>query len=137
MLSCTYAQLGLASIVGGLHAAPTATHSLVNGQHTSVALAHGDLAPQKTPGLVGVRQCLASGQQYSVAAHCGVGTHALPGVTQILVRGQQTSPAEHAFAFFASGQEKRKRKRRECDEQRREAFSEGSKQKKEGSKQKK
>ena len=97
----SHTQLGLLlSIVGGLHAAPTETHSFVRGQHTSVELAHLWVASQNTPGAVGVKQCLASGQQYSVALHCGVGAHTAPTATQILVRGQHTSPPVHAVASF-------------------------------------
>jgi len=48
---------------GGLHAAPTLTHSLVRGQQTSPSWQLPCPEPwQNTPGLVGVRQCRASGQ---------------------------------------------------------------------------
>ena len=54
--------------------------TLVRGQHVSSA-AHLAVAPQTLA--VGVRQCLASGQQYSVALHtvpdCGAPTSVKPG----------------------------------------------------------
>ena len=74
------------------------THSLRSGQQTWSA-AHEPWVPgpvQNLPGLTGVRQCLASGQQYSVAAHGEV--HGAPGVTQTLVSGQHTSPVPQACA---------------------------------------
>ena len=49
---------------------------------------------QNLPGVTGVRQCLASGQQNSVARHGEM--QAAPGVTQTLVSGQQTSPLPQA-----------------------------------------
>jgi len=53
---------------------------------------------QNLPGVImtGVRQCLASGQQNSVARHGEM--QAAPGVTQTFVSGQQTSPLPQAYA---------------------------------------
>tara|TARA_A100001015_G_scaffold284982_1_gene352039 strand:+ start:277 stop:531 length:255 start_codon:yes stop_codon:yes gene_type:complete len=75
------------------------------------------LGSQNTPGLVGVRQCNASGQQYS-SSLSQVDLQSTPeGSTQIFVKGQQTSPFEHASGpdaqewlvgvkhCFASGQQ--------------------------------
>ena len=82
---------------GAVQAAPTVTHSLRSGQQTSPE-PHDPWVPgpvQKVPGLTGVRQCFASGQQYSVSAAQG-DVQAAPGVTQTLVSGQHTSPVPHA-----------------------------------------
>ena len=56
---------------------------------------------QKTPGLTGLRQCFASGQQNDPASH--VDLHGAPAATQIFVSGQQTGNAEpsHIVAFLA------------------------------------
>ena len=100
---------------GGEQVSPAATQSLVSGQHTSLLL-QLDASVQKTPGLVGLRQALASGQQYVPESAQGVWQSA-PGLTQILVSGQHTSPSPHAVAsalqlvlvgvrhFLASGQQ--------------------------------
>ena len=48
---------------------------------------------QRVPGFTGVRQCLASGQQYESSAQ-GV-THSAPTSTHNLVRGQQACLSEH------------------------------------------
>ena len=55
-----------ASAHGDVHALPTATQIFVSGQHT--------LPPEQSPlsahdVFVGVRQCFASGQQYSEEEH--------------------------------------------------------------------
>jgi hypothetical protein len=87
---------------GGAQATPTVTHSLTTGQHVW-PLGHGAVAEHKKPGFVSVRQCLAAGQQNSVALHAAGGVHAAPGVTQSLVRGQQTSPVGHVEPALAQG----------------------------------
>merc|ERR1719199_1506615 len=53
---------------GGVHLSPTATHSCVIGQQTSSDL-QSEAPLHKVPGLVGVKQCFAAGQQYSVFLH--------------------------------------------------------------------
>jgi hypothetical protein len=73
-----------------------ATHIFVTGQHTSPLSPHASLSfgLQNTPGFTGVKQCFASGQQYSSTPH-GV-SHGFPGLTQIFVNGQHTSPFAQA-----------------------------------------
>ena len=109
---------GCLSTTAGVHGLPTFTQSFVNGQHTSPLLQESlFVGSQNTPGFVGVRQCSASGQQYSsLLSH--VDLQATPlGFTQIFVSGQQTSPLEHVVGSeaherfvgvrhcFASGQQ--------------------------------
>merc|ERR1712139_533346 len=75
---------------GDLHAAPTFTQSFVNGQHVGrpvLSQAFGSAAHEIFEA---VRQCLASGQQYSLLEQAGGATQSAPGLTQSLVTGQQT-----------------------------------------------
>jgi hypothetical protein len=53
------------------------------------------------PGLTGVKQCNASGQQYDVAGQTAVGAQASPTTTHSFVSGQQTSEAEQASGSVA------------------------------------
>jgi len=85
---------------GGVHFSSVATQSLVSGQQNALLpqtpVAAGS---QKCPGLVGFRQCIASGQQYELSSLHG-DLHSAPGMTQIFVIGQHTCPARHAEESF-------------------------------------
>ena len=119
LVSCVARRRVGTSAYGATHAAPGLTHSLVTGQQTSPAAQEPFVdGSQNVPALTGVRQCLASGQQYDVFGQTLGGVHAGPTWTHILVSGQQVSPvahgavAEHAFGgsigvrqCFASGQQ--------------------------------
>ena len=85
-----------------MHAAPTETHSIVMGQHTWF-VAQLPCVPgpvQKCPGLTGVKQCSASGQQYDRRSEHVV-VHGPLSFTHSFVRGQQSSSAAHTVGSTA------------------------------------
>jgi|SouAtlMetagenome_1021521.scaffolds.fasta_scaffold20967_2 hypothetical protein len=92
----------ISDLVQGWRTGHAHSDAFVDDRHVW-PLGHGAVAEHKKPGFVSVRQCLAAGQQNSVALHAAGGVHAAPGVTQSLVRGQQTSPVGHVEPALAQG----------------------------------
>merc|ERR1739848_620580 len=86
---------------GDSHAAPTFTQSFVSGQQVGESVLQS--VSEAHVLFDAVRQCFASGQQYSVALQTEGATQSAPAFTQSFVTGQQMGKAGSLHAFAADG----------------------------------